>query len=565
MKQGNKQGRKSIPQKKVTAKAPPAPIKERKGMLLRLEEYFHRRRKFYLILGCILTAFFAILLFDVKMSNANDDSTYVNVGWKVTKDIRAMYNANAPLYPLFLSVPISIFGLKIILLKSLSVIFILLHIVLLYYAFRNRVNNFVLMMVLLTTAVNSYFLYFASMTFNEAFFLALQSLFFLLVFRYYDSLAATTSLRETWYKWLMIGFMALILSMAKNVALMSIVALVIFLLWNKKYLQACYAAGSFLIFKAGLQVFNSVVLGNTSQYTSQSKILFQIDPYNPSKGMETLSGFIDRFFRNGNLYLSRRLFQILGFQSEDSTKVNGYIVFFCAILFLLAVIYIIKNKDKVLLFLSIYVTVMLATTFTVLQVQWDQPRLVMVFVPLILLTVYGGWNYLLKNKNAVLQLMLVAVVFVTLITGLLVTLKKSSDNYTILKRNLSGDIYYGYTPDWVNYLKMSAWCGDSLPEGSLVGARKAPMSFIYAKGKPFYGIDMAFSSDADTILTKFKNDSVTHVLMASLRRNPKQADGYVINTIQRLLYPVMQKYPGKLALVKQIGETEPAYLYKINY
>ena len=42
-------------------------------------------------------------------------------------------------------------------------------------------------------------------------------------------------------------------------------------------------------------------------------------------------------------------------------------------------------------------------------------------------------------------------------------------------------------------------------------------------------------------------------------------DGNIISTMQRLLYPVAQKYPQKLTLVKQIGENEPAYLYKINY
>jgi hypothetical protein len=223
-------------------------------LLIRLEQYFKSKRKTYFILGCVLTVFFSVLLFEVKMSNANDDSMYVNVGWRITKDLSAMYSSNAPLYPLFLSIPITLFGLKIILLKSFSVIFILLHIVLLFYAFRNRLNNFVLMAVLLTTAINSYFLYFASMTFNEAFFLCLQSLFFLLVFRNYDSLTSTTSLRQTWGKWLLIGFVALLLSLAKNVALLSIIALVIFLVFDKKFLQAGYAVGSFLIFKGGLHL-----------------------------------------------------------------------------------------------------------------------------------------------------------------------------------------------------------------------------------------------------------------------------------------------------------------------
>lgn len=565
MKPGNQQVRKTIPQKKVPVKAPPAPQKKKEGLLTRLEQYFKSKRKSYFILCCILTALFSVLLFDVKMSNANDDSMYVNVAWRVTKNISSMYSANAPLYPLFLSIPITLFGLKIILLKSLSMIFMLLNIVLMYYAFRDRVNNFVLMMALLTTAINSYFMYFASMTFNEAFFLCLQSLFFLLLFRYYDSITSTKSLRDTWKKWLLLGFMMLVLSLAKNLAILAIVVLVIFLLWDKKYIQAGYAAVSFLIFKAGLQVFNAVFIGNMSQYSNQTRLLFQVDPYNASKGEETFSGFVNRFFQNGNLYLSRRLFQVLGFQAEDSMKVNGTLVFFCAVIFLFTVIFIIRNKDKVLLFLSIYTAVMLAATFVVLQVQWDQPRFVMVFVPLLLMTVYGGWNYFLKNKNTVLQLLFIAVAFVTLFAGLFSTLQKSADHYTVLKRNLSGDIYYGYTPDWVNYLKMSAWCGDSLPEGSIAGARKAPMSFIYAKGKTFYGLDVAFSNNADTILTKLKDNHVTHIIAASLRRNPKVADGYIINTVQRLMYPVVQKYPDKFVLVKQIGESEPAYLYKINY
>lgn len=561
MKPANKQGRKSVPQKKAAGSAP----KQKQGLLDSLQKYFLRKRKFYFILSCVLTLLFAILLFDVKMSNANDDSMFVNLGWRITKDISLMYSANAPLYPLFLSLPISIFGLKIVLLKSLSIIFIFLHLALLYYAFRNKVNDFVLMMALLTTAVNSYFLYFASMTFNEAFFLFLQSLFFLVIFKYYDSITSTRSLKNTWHKWLLIGLMAMLISLAKNVAILGIVVLIIFLLWDKKYVHTVYAAGSFLIFKGALAIFNSAFLGDVTQYSNQSRLLFQVDPYNPAKGMETFSGFVQRFFRNGELYLSKRLFQVLGLKSEDSITTNGALVFFCAVIFLTAVIFIIRNKDKVLLFLAMYLSAMMAATFTVLQVQWDQPRMVMIFVPILLMTVYGGWYYFLKNKNSVLQFLLAAITAVTLFAGLVATLKKSEKNYTILQKNLSGDIYYGYTTDWINYLKMSAWCGDSLPQDALVGARKAPMSFIYAKGKPFYGIDMAFSSNPDSVLERLQANKVTHVLMASLRRNPKVADGQIINTIQRLMYPVMQKYPKKLELVKQIGETEPAYLYKINY
>lgn len=50
---------------------------------------------------------------------------------------------------------------------------------------------------------------------------------------------------------------------------------------------------------------------------------------------------------------------------------------------------------------------------------------------------------------------------------------------------MGGDIYYGYTEDWTNFLKLSRYCGDSLPETAYVVSRKAPMSFIYSNGKSF--------------------------------------------------------------------------------
>ena len=142
---------------------------------------------------------------------------------------------------------------------------------------------------------------------------------------------------------------------------------------------------------------------------------------------------------------------------------------------------------------------------------------------------------------------------------------KAIKNFGTLKKNLKGDVYYGYTDDWSNFLKMSAYCSDSLPPNSFVASRKAPMSFIYGHGKKFYPIYTQFSQDADTILTNFKNAKVTHVIMASLRRNPKKADGQVITTMHGLLQAIIKKYPEKIVQVKQIGETEPAYLFEIKY
>ncbi|MEZ5067215.1 MAG: hypothetical protein R2847_01400 [Bacteroidia bacterium] len=61
-----------------------------------------------------------------------------------------------------------------------------------------------------------------------------------------------------------------------------------------------------------------------------------------------------------------------------------------------------------------------------------------------------------------------------------------------------------------------------------------------------------------------KKEKVTHVLIASLEE-AKKNDGFVINTLHRIFMPIAQKYPKKLVLIKQIGNSEPAYLYEIKY
>ncbi len=91
------------------------------------------------------------------------------------------------------------------------------------------------------------------------------------------------------------------------------------------------------------------------------------------------------------------------------------------------------------------------------------------------------------------------------------------------------------------------------------------MSFIYANGKEFYPIYTVSSTNPDSVLMQLKGNGVTHVILASLRRNPTRNDGYIINTVHRMMQPIAEKYPAKLTLIKQIGESESSYLYKINY
>jgi len=208
---------------------------------------------------------------------------------------------------------------------------------------------------------------------------------------------------------------------------------------------------------------------------------------------------------------------------------------------------------------------MAGLTFFVLQTSWDQPRMVLVYVPFIMMIIFYGLYYAFQNTPALRSFVFLIVSIIIIMSSLIKTADKSVANLPILKKNMGGDIYYGYTEDWTNFLKLSRYCGDSLPETAYVVSRKAPMSFIYSNGKSFYPIYTVPSTDPDSVLALLKENKVTHVLIASLRRNPKKNDGYVINTLHRMMGPVGQKYPDKLKLVKQVGTSEPSYLYEIKY
>ena len=531
------------------------------------EEWMEKKSSLLFAIISILSLVFSLLLFNVRISEGGDDSTYIEAGYKYYKDFFNYYfSFNAPLYPMFLSLPISVFGLNIIVLKFLSLIFNFFHLFFLYKAFNKRIPNFVLFPVLFITATNVHFHYFASQTYNESFFLFFQSLFFFVFVKLYDSIELNNSeLRKTYKLWLAVGFGALILSLTKNVGIVLVPVIILFFLLNKQYLNAMYSALAFLCFKIPFEIIKFLAWGNIGQYGSQGAILLQKDPYNASKGQEDISGFIGRFFDNIDLYLFKRFFQILGFLSEESLAVSRGMAIVVLILLLWGLFKIFRSKNKILLFASIYVAAFLVASFLAIQARWDQPRYIMILVPLMLMIIlFGIYCLLIKSSSPVQTIFLYLIIALTF-AGIFTTFGKIKKNLPILSKNIRGDIYYGYTPDWTNYLKLSKWCSKNLPDSAYVACRKAPMSFIYGNGKAFYPVYIVTETHPDSVLATFKENKVTHILIANLRRNPKKADGYIINTMHRIMQPIAEKYPQKITLVRQEGQAEPSYLYQINY
>jgi hypothetical protein len=541
-----------------------------------LNSWFDARSSGITMFIFVCGALFSILLFQARMDIGGDDSTYLQRAYDfVHKGIFPIFQG--PLYPLVLSIFVAPFGINIVLLKSLSLIFNIIGLYFFYKAFKGRIPSFIFYPVFFIAAINSYILNFASLTYNESFFMCLQYIFFYYFFRLLDELKESDtigSLKESYRKWLMPGLLIFALILTRNIAVTCLGGIVLFFVICKQYKNIFYTIGAFLLYEIPVTLIEKFAFHSDSQWGSQGNILLLKDPYDAAKGKETLSGFFTRFFQNCDIYVSKRFFEITGFRSENSVKdykafESGNLNMFVIFLFVLCgfVIYrLIKSRNKFMLVSFLYAISILASSFIVLQTRWDQPRLIMVYVPILLTTIfYSLYDVLQKKGPWGLQFLLFSTIIVFTITSAVATLGKVGKNLPLLSKNLHGDIYAGYTPDWVNYLKMSRWCADSLPKDAYVAARKAPMSFIYGKGTEFFPVYKVYSYNADSLLDYFKANKVNYIMVPSLRMNPDKNTGDVITTMEYMIAPIYKKYPQKVKFVHREGTDEVTDLYQIVY
>lgn len=529
----------------------------------KLDKFFDSKGNIFFWISLFFTLLFSFLLFNFRVSEAGDDSAYIFRAFKFVKEFQYP-SFQGPLYPIFLSVFIWIFGLNITMLKSLSLVAIIFHLYFFYRAFKGRVSGFLLIYVMLIVSFNSFVLYHASQTYSEAFFLFLQAFFFFYFFNAFVSKSESPSLKENWGSYLILGVFLLFLGLIRSIGYGGFIAVILFFIVTMRWKSAVFTTGAFVLEFGLFTIIKKFLFQSTaSQFSGQLNRLMQVDPFDAAKGNETFLGFIDRFFGNSNLYLSKHLYKFIGFRPEilDPKSILTIIVY---ILFAVA-IYFAFRKNKYLLFTGIYLTVLIGITFVIVQTRWDQDRLILVYFPFILLFLFSGIYYLGKIKSfKFIQVILPVLLIIIFFTNLNITKKKVKANDEYLMESLAGNKFYGMTPDWINYIKLSQWAAKNTPDSVMIACRKPSIAFIYAK-REFYGIYRITTEDPDELLQNLKNNNVKYVIMGSLRKYPNQKTQYTINTVQRYLYFIQQKYPNKIKHIQTIGVDEPAYLFEIIY
>lgn len=529
----------------------------------RLDQFFDKRGNVFFWISLFFTLLFSFLLFNFRVSEAGDDSAYIFRAFLLLKEFE-FPSFQGPLYPIFMSFFIWIFGLNITLLKSLSLISIIFHLYFFYKAFKGRVSGFLLVYVMIIISFNAFVLYYSSQTYSEAFYLCLQAGFFWFFFNAFVSRTESRGIKDSWGAYLILGMLILFLGLTRSIGYGAFIAVLLFFAVTKKWKSALFTAGAFALEFGLFNFIKKIVFQTTaSQFSSQLTRLMQVDPFDASKGSEDFVGFISRFIGNSNLYLSKHVYKFLGLRPEI-LQPSGFLTLIIYALFFVAIYYAFK-KNKYLLFTGIYLMVLIGITFVIVQTRWDQDRLILVYFPLILLFLFSGIYYLGKQKSTkFIQVLLPLFFIVIFFTNLNVTSRKVKENDKYLMESLAGNQFYGMTPDWINYIKMSQWAAKNIPQDVMIACRKPSISFIYAKRK-FYGIYRYSTEDPDKLLQRLKDNNVKYVIMASLRKYPRQKTEYTINTVQRYLYFIQQKYPEKIRHIQTIGVDEPAYLFEIVY
>ncbi len=536
---------------------------DKPDMLDAVNKFFDARLNLVFWSTLVIAFIISLLLFDTKVSIGGDDSEYI-IGAKKFMEGLKFPTWHGSFYPIFLSFFMSIFGVNVVAFKVVSIPLMLGQHFIIFKTFQNRVPSFLLAMILLALSINGHLLYFSSSTYSEGLFFLLQALVIYFFFKLDDKINISEGLKNTWKNWLALGFIMFLLFLTRNIGLGVIISVVLYFLLNKRWLSSLYTIVAFFIFQLPFTLYKSLRWGIIgSGASSQFNTMFYKHAYDRSQGTEDFLGFVTRFWDNSMLYLSKHLYIILGLKPMGSVDLSVLLVIATYLIFFISV-YFVYKKHKQLVFVGLYLAVMLGATFVSQQKHWDQYRLVLIFLPQILLFFGYGMYFLFKSKYLKLvQVFAVILMFLIPMFMLNHTVPLVRANIPTLQKNMDGNTLYGFTPDWVNYISMCQYAAKTVPEDAGIACRKPNIASIYSEGRDFFGIYRLNTKDPDSLLNYLEVNNVQYVVIGSLRINPKMKTDRTINTIRNFLGLIVQKYPRMFQQMHVVGTDEQAVLFKV--
>jgi hypothetical protein len=505
---------------------------KRKSLFERTNNFLDGHLTAIFWLSFVLTLTFGILLFDIRFSLSGDDSAYVIRASDFIHHF-SFPGFQGPLYPIVLSPLIAVFGINPIPLKSLSILFMLGFVYFIYRAFKNRIPSLLLTALLVLVSVNSFILYYASQTYSEAFFMFLEALVFLIFFTYFIDDRGKQYFGVQVRHHLILALCILCLGITRSIGFSCVLAVSAYFILQRQWKNLVCFIIAFIIVMALFQGFKWLLWGNQGfQFNEQGGRLMYKDYYNPTSGKEDISGYVGRLILNSLFFLSSSLYTLLGILKVKGTPELYPSLTVLTYLVLVGSVVLAFKKNKYLFFTGIYVLIFLVNTFLILQTAWGQSRLIIPYVPLIMLMLFAFFYRLFSFKRL---RVFSGILFVLMLILFGVTLNATIVN--VLQAQQIKDRYWGLTPDWENYCKASEWASKNLSKGAIIACRKPTISFIYGNGRRFYGITEVKTFPGNSLLQKWqeKGSHLYYVSSSSLKQIfPPELYKILINSIVAL-------------------------------
>ncbi len=502
---------------------------------------------------------FAIMLLNPGVSIGGDDSWYIVAANDFLRG-NGFPQWHGAFYPIFLSGFVALFDIKILLFKILSIALSLGGIIIFYKTIRKVVPIYLAVIVLLVYAFNFRLIYYASTTYSEPMFLLIQALVFYTFFQLVDKINQGVTLKESWKYYLFLGGMIFLLGITRNIGLGALVAVVLYLLIDRKFIQSLWVVLSFIVFYVPYNLYKKLFWSvDEAGFENQLRNIAYKNFYQHDKGTEDLMGFVVRFWENCNQYLSNFLMRYYGLHSYESAETNVLVTILILLIFI-GSSYWIFTKNRKLFFVVLYLVILVGGTFVTQQVHWNQERLILIYLPLITVCVGFALVQLFSLKSTRHFQLVITIFFAFVLLTNFKQIIKNFDSDRLLQ-TIHGDKYQGYTNDWLSYLSLCEWVGDNISEDQVVLCRKPNMAEVYS-GRKFKGVHRVPSKNPHEVKKYLDEKEADYIIMASLRLNPKVKTGSTIRTIPNVIKLLLSEYPASIKLIRQHGKSEPAVLLR---
>ena len=530
----------------------------KKSILEPISLFFERHEKKMLYIIMVAGVLMSILLFDVKVSLSGDDCDFIVAAGDFWKNF-TYPGHHGPLYPIILSPFVGIFGVRLIMLKMLSTIFLVASLWFFYKGFRRIIPAIILIPALFLVSINPYVFFFASYTYNEPLYMFLQALFFYLFSTYFWRNETVYTFTKDWGKYVAIAFIIIGMGLTRTIGFCTIGVVSLYFIMERRWKDLFYTVCIFAVLFGVFYVSKPIIWPEAGTVQSFEMLLAK-NAYNPEQGSEDFFGLISRVTENSHIYLSGFLYKYFGFRSSSDLPLTDkpvlslltYILFFVS---LTAVF----KKNKFLTFTGLYAGAMILANFILLHKLWAQDRFIMVYYPFVLLFLFGGFYYLFTSD----MLMKISFIYPVILGALLIgtgihAKNRIGWNIPVLQQNLLGNDLYGLTPDWENFIKMNRWVNENFDKDAVIVSRKPSISYVYT-GRNFHGIyNVPYVNINEIVESSLKNKNDYIFLTVERAANQHQLAGLA----PYLQYVFVTKQNGKFLINE--SAIQAAIVYKIN-